>query len=136
MKVPDSFTRLSHVALVTGDIEASIRFYEGIVGLSASAIEPDPIRPGCRRTYLSDSRDQRIIELIDNPAVRHRTIPGNGAAHHVGFSVSPSEWVRISSRADEAGEQIRQNGSLLFLRDPDGIVLEIERDRSSDRDEQ
>jgi catechol 2,3-dioxygenase-like lactoylglutathione lyase family enzyme len=118
---------LNHVAVVSGNLEISLEFYRRLFELASDGIEPDPIRPGCRRSYLHNTAGNRIIELIEDPDIRHSAIAGKGSAHHIGFLADKARWSEIESRAKAGGHDVRNTGSILFLRDPDGVVIEVEQ---------
>lgn len=124
---PSTPIRLDHAAVMTTQLEAAIDFYAGILGLSLRIIEDDPIRKGLRRAMLIDHHGLDVIELIEMTEMAHPSIPGRGALHHLGFRLPQTDWHALRSRLDATGYPYQEIQHRLFLRDADGLVLEIEQ---------
>lgn len=120
--------QLDHASIMTTALEESISFYEDLIGLSLRVVEDDPIRDGRERAMLTDDRGRDVIELIEMAEMKHPSVPGRGAIHHLGFSFSPREWHSLRSRLDAADYPYEEVQGRLFVRDADGLVLEIERE--------
>lgn len=119
--------RLDHASIMTTDLEAAVSFYEKLIGLSLRIVEDDPVREGRERAMLTDAQDRDVVELIEMPEMEHPSVPGRGAIHHLGFSLSPREWHSLRSRLDAANHPYEEVKGRLFVRDADGLVLEIEK---------
>ena len=120
--------RLDHASVMTTDLDAAIDFYVDLIGLSLRTVEDDPIRDGRRRAMLTDAQDRDVIELIEMEEMQHPSVPGRGGIHHLGFSLSPREWLSLRSRLDAADHPYEEVKGRLFARDADGLVLEIEQE--------
>jgi glyoxylase I family protein len=120
--------RLDHASVMTTDLEAATDFYVDLLGLTLRTVEDDPVREGRKRAMLGDGRGHAVIELIEMPEMEHPSVPGRGAIHHVGFSLSDRDWHSLRSRLDAADYGYREVKNRLFVRDTDGLVLEIEKD--------
>lgn len=120
--------QLDHASVMTTALEESISFYEDLIGLSLRVVEDDPIRDGRERAMLTDDRGRDVIELIEMAEMQHPSVPGRGAIHHIGFSFSPREWHSLRSRLDAADYPYEEVQGRLFVRDTDGLVLEIEQE--------
>ncbi len=119
--------RLDHASVMTTDLEAATDFYVDLLGLNLRTVEDDPVRKGRRRAMLGDGGDRAVIELIEMPEMEHPSVPGRGAIHHIGFSLSDRDWHSLRSRLDAADYAYREVKGRLFVRDTDGLVLEIEK---------
>lgn len=119
--------RLDHASVMTTDLEAATDFYVDLLGLTLRTVEDDPVRKGRRRAMLGDGRDRAVIELIEMPEMEHPSVPGRGAIHHIGFHLSDRDWHSLRSRLDAADYAYREVKGRLFVRDTDGLVLEIEK---------
>jgi len=117
---------LSHAAIMTTRLDAAIDFYVGTLGLDLRAIEDDPIRKGRRRAMLTDCHGDDIVEIIEMPELAHPTIPGRGGIHHLGFRLPQRSWHALRARLDANGHTYQEVEGRLFVRDADGLVLEIE----------
>ena len=118
--------QLTHAAIMTTQLEASISFYRDILGLALRIEEEDPIRKGRQRAMLTDAHGNDIIELIEMPEWNHPHIPGKGSIHHVGFSLSIDQWQALRSRLDQLQYPYQEVGHRLFIRDADSLVIEVE----------
>lgn len=120
--------RLTHAAVMTKKIDQAIEFYTDVLGLSLKAIGDDPIRKGRRRAMLADREQREILEIIEMTELAHPSIPGRGGIHHIGFHLPKTEWHVLRSRLDAKGYGYEEIHGCLFVRDSDGLVLEIEQD--------
>ena len=123
-----SSLRLDHASVMTTQLDRAIDFYVDILGLSLRVVEDDPIRSGRRRAMLVDDEGHDVIEIIEMTDLVHPTIPGRGGIHHIGFRLPPREWHSLRSRLDASSYPYQETNGCLFLRDADGLVLEIEQD--------
>jgi catechol 2,3-dioxygenase-like lactoylglutathione lyase family enzyme len=49
-----------------------------------------------------------------------------GGLHHIAISVEPQRWEHLRTKLDEAGvEYMRESGTSIYFRDPDGARLEL-----------
>ena len=49
-----------------------------------------------------------------------------GGLHHIAISVEPETWERLRGRLDDAGvEYLRESGTSLYFRDPNGARFEL-----------
>jgi glyoxylase I family protein len=119
--------RLDHASVMTTDLEAATDFYVDLLGLTLRTVEDDPVRKGRKRALLGDGRGHAVIELIEMPEMEHPSVPGRGAIHHVGFCLPDRDWHSLRSRLDAADHAYREVKGRLFVRDTDGLVLEIEK---------
>ncbi len=120
--------RLDHASVMTTDLEAATNFYVDLLGLTLRTVEDDPVREGRERAMLGDGGGHPVIELIEMPEMEHPSVPGRGAIHHVGFRLSDRDWHSLRSRLDAADYSYREVKGRLFVRDTDGLVLEIEKE--------
>lgn len=118
---------LTHAAIMTTRLDASVEFYRDVLGLSLRVIEADPIRTGRRRAMMCDSNGRDILEIIEMSELSHPSIPGRGGIHHIGFTLSAREWHSLRSRMDAEGYSYQEVEDRLFVRDADGLTLEIEQ---------
>jgi glyoxylase I family protein len=118
--------QLDHAAIMTTQLDAAVDFYTRLIGLHLRVIEEDPIRKGRRRALLTDANGREVLELIEMPELSHPTIPGRGGIHHLGFRVPATDWHALRARLDAAGYPYQEVHQRLFVRDADGLVLEIE----------
>lgn len=117
--------RLDHAAIMTTHLDQAVSFYRDIIGLNLRIIEPDPIRQGRRRALMTDKGQGDVLELIEMKELEHPTIPGRGGLHHLGFRIPGDRWNALRSRLDARGYPYQEIQHCLFIRDADGLMLEI-----------
>lgn len=122
-----SSVQLNHASVMTTDLEEATSFYVDLLGLTLRTVEEDPIREGRQRAMLGDGTGHAVVELIEMPEMAHPSVPGRGAIHHIGFSLSPRDWHALRSRLDATEYSYQEVKGRLFVRDTDGLVLEIEK---------
>ena len=120
---------LDHAAIMTTRLDPAVRFYVDVLGLALRTIEDDPIREGRRRAMLVDRDGREVLEIIEMRELAHPTIPGRGGLHHLGFRLPQRAWHALRSRLDAAAYPYQDVEGRLFVRDQDGLVLEIEQAR-------
>lgn len=118
---------LTHAAIMTTRLDESVCFYRDILGLTVRCIEADPIRKGRRRAMMADPDGRDVLEIIEMTEMAHPTIPGRGGIHHIGFTLSAREWHSLRSRMDARRYGYQEIEGRLFVRDADGLTLEIEQ---------
>ncbi len=119
--------RLDHASVMTSDLDEAVSFYVDVIGLSLRTVEDDPVRDGRERAMLTDAQGGDVIELIEMEEMQHPSVPGRGGIHHLGFSLSPREWHSLRSRLDAADHSYEEVKGRIFVRDADGLVLEVEK---------
>lgn len=113
---------------MTTQLDRSIAFYRDILGLNVRGIEDDPVRRGRKRAILEDASGHDILEIIELAEMVHPSIPGRGGIHHIGFRLPREDWLALRSRMDARQYDYREVEGRIFVRDADGLVLEIEQD--------
>ncbi|MDX1430760.1 MAG: VOC family protein [Rhodothermales bacterium] len=117
---------LDHAAIMTADLDPAVNFYTSLLGLRVNIVVPDPIRKGRRRAMLFDSNGRDVLEIIEMKELRHRVVPGAGAVHHLGFRFPTKDWSALRDRLQAREYPYEEVAGRLFVRDVDGLVLEIE----------
>jgi len=99
---PSSARGIHHTALLSSDVERTIRFYQGVLEFPLT----------------------EIIENRDYQGSNHFFFDvGNG---NLAISVTREKWAALRANLDAAGvEYIEESGASLYFRDPDGARLEL-----------
>lgn len=118
--------RLDHASIMTAALDEAIDFYVDVLGLTLRVVEDDPIREDRRRAMLTDTDGQDILEIMEVTEMEHPTVPGRGGIHHLGFALPSNAWHALRSRLDAEAYPYQEQENRLFVRDADGLVLEIE----------
>ena len=115
-----------HTALISGDIERTIRFYQGVLEMPLTEMMENRDYAGSTHFFFDIGHGNTLaffdfpgLDLEDAKEVR-------GGLHHVAISVDPDRWERLVANLDAAGVEydIHSEVSAYFL-DPDGARMEI-----------
>lgn len=135
-----SISKLAHYSIRTTDLEASRRFYTGILDFRVGP-RPDFDFPGLWLYLGEDESEFGIVHIIgidpDNPeglasylGERPSAEPaGTGTVDHIAYLAT--NWAEMRSRCESAGQDfmIRVVPTLgllqVFLRDPSGVTIEL-----------
>jgi catechol 2,3-dioxygenase-like lactoylglutathione lyase family enzyme len=119
--------KIGHVVLNVSDLDAAVRFYEGVLGLSVSDRYPDTMVPG-GMVFLRCNTDHHGVALVGGARKLERS-----SLNHFAFEVgSLDEVFRARAWLREHGVPIHFEGRrragcqiAVEFRDPDGNNLEI-----------
>jgi catechol 2,3-dioxygenase-like lactoylglutathione lyase family enzyme len=119
---------LFHVAIKTGDLDATIKFYSDILGLE-QAPRPDFGFPGA---WLGVPGEAAIIHIYAGGPARDangRVPHGTGSLDHVSLTVSGWDecLARVKARGLDWRAQVIPSINLwqIFVFDPSGVMLEL-----------
>ena len=118
---------------ICADLDRTTAFYRDVLGLALAARGPQRRRP--RRAPLLVRRPGAtagIARLVPGvPGARARAASGAGSTHHFAFAVASADeldaWREyLRARGVECTDVFERGGlRSIYLRDPDGHVLEI-----------
>ena len=114
-----------HVALLSSDVERTIRFYQDIIGF--------PL------TELFENRDYRgsthfFFDIGNGNALAFFDFPGLGLGdyaevlgglHHLALSVAPDAWDEKKAALEAAGVETHIVETSMYFSDPDGARVEL-----------
>jgi catechol 2,3-dioxygenase-like lactoylglutathione lyase family enzyme len=115
-----------HVALVSGDVERTIDFYQGVLEFPLSEMFENRDFGGSTHFFF-DIGNGNALAFFDLPGLELGPYAEVlGGLHHLAISVEPARWVRLRANLDAAGVPYEHvDGSSLYFRDPDGARLEL-----------
>ncbi len=130
---PATFGRgIHHAALICSDPERTIEFYQGLLGFPLIELVENRDYPGSSHFFF-DLGNQTLLGFFDFPGLGLQPgVESIGAVQHIAIAVPPDRHEQLRQRLDEAG--VRYDGPArgipesLYLRDPDGIGIELLRD--------
>jgi glyoxalase family protein len=123
---------LHHISLVTSDQELNRRFYTEVLGLRRVKLTVNQDDPFHRHLFYADEKGTTgtAITFFEWPELP-RGYVGLGSPHHLSYSVGSVDalpkwavWLRIKG-VNVAGPFPRDARLSLYLRDPDGVLIEI-----------
>ena len=123
---PSTARGLHHMALLSSDVERTVRFYQNVLGFPLTDIFENRDYPGSNHFFF-DIGHGNLIAFFDFPDLGLGPYAEViGGLHHVAISMTPQEWERARVRLDEAGVPYQlESGTSIYFRDPDGARLEL-----------
>src|SRR3954447_2103043 len=121
-----------HITFVGSNREATIEFYEGVLGMPLVFEQPNLDVPEENHLYF-DAGDGRLITFFVRPTRTNDDTPnpeGIGNLHHLALNVSRATYTQVAQRLNERG--ISNTGNIdrgfmdsIYFRDPNGQLLEL-----------
>lgn len=124
---PPSVARgVHHVALLSSDVERTIRFYQDLLELPLTALFENRDYAGSTHFFF-DIGNGNHLAFFDFPGLDlgpHAEVLGG--FHHLALSVDRETWERIRAKLAGAGiDTVEASGSSLYLTGPDGERIEL-----------
>ena len=117
---------LHHTALVSSDVERTVRFYQDLLGFPLTELIENRDYPGSSHFFF-DIGNSNLLAFFDFPGLDVGPYAEVlGGLHHLAISVEPSRWEAIVARLDEAGvEHVVHSEVSVYFTDPDGARIEL-----------
>ena len=117
---------IHHTALVSSDVERTIMFYQGVLEFPLTEIFENRDYKGSNHFFF-DVGNGNLLAFFDFPGLDIGPYAEVlGGLHHIAISVTREKWEYPRGRLDAAGiPYLEESGSSLYLRDPDGVRLEL-----------
>jgi catechol 2,3-dioxygenase-like lactoylglutathione lyase family enzyme len=124
---PESTARgLHHTALISSDVETTVRFYQDVLGFPLTELIDNRDYPGSSHFFF-DIGHGNLLAFFDFPGLDIGPYAEVlGGLHHCAISVEPSRWEALVGRLEAAGvEHVVHSGVSVYFRDPDGARIEL-----------
>jgi catechol 2,3-dioxygenase-like lactoylglutathione lyase family enzyme len=117
---------LHHTALISRDVERTIRFYQDVLGFPLTELIENRDYPGSSHFFF-DIGNGNLLAFFDFPGLDVGPYAEVlGGLHHLAISVEPGRWDRLVARLEEAGvDHEVHSGVSVYFRDPDGARIEL-----------
>ncbi|SDO18230.1 Catechol 2,3-dioxygenase [Klenkia soli] len=117
---------LHHTALISSDVEATIAFYQGVLGFPLTELIDNRDYPGSSHFFF-DIGNSNLLAFFDFPGLDVGPYAEVlGGLHHVAISVEPARWEALVEKLTSAGvEHVVHSGVSVYFRDPDGARIEL-----------
>ena len=120
---------IHHAALICSDVERTIEFYQGLLGFPLVELVENRDYAGSSHLFF-DVGNKTLLGFFDFPELGlEQGVESIGAVQHVAISLPQDRWDEVRARLDEAGVAYvgpdRGIPESMYLRDPDGIGLEM-----------
>lgn len=117
---------LHHAALISSDVERTVRFYDGLLELPLVDMFENRDYPGSTHFFF-DIGNGNTIAFFDLPGLDlgpYQEVLGG--LHHLAISVEPEQWSRLRGKLDDAGvDYLLESEVSIYFTDPDGARLEL-----------
>jgi catechol 2,3-dioxygenase-like lactoylglutathione lyase family enzyme len=117
---------LHHVALISSDVERTVRFYQDILEFPLTELIENRDYAGSSHFFF-DIGNGNLLAFFDFPGLEVGPYAEVlGGLHHVAISVEPQRWAQLVANLDRAGiEHVVHSEVSVYFRDPDGARLEL-----------
>jgi catechol 2,3-dioxygenase-like lactoylglutathione lyase family enzyme len=117
---------LHHTALISGDVERTVRFYQDVLGFPLTELIENRDYPGSSHFFF-DIGNGNLLAFFDFPGLDVGPYAEVlGGLHHMAISVDPEHWSVLVERLTDAGVAHEvHSGVSVYFRDPDGARIEL-----------
>ncbi len=117
---------LHHTALISSDVETTVRFYQDVLGFPLTELIDNRDYPGSSHFFF-DIGNGNLLAFFDFPGLEVGPYAEVlGGLHHCAISVDPVGWEALVARLEQAGvEHEVHSGVSVYFRDPDGARIEL-----------
>ena len=117
---------IHHAALLSSNVEETIRFYQDILEFPLLDIFENRDYPGSNHFFF-DLGHGNALAFFDFPGLDLGDYAEVlGGLHHVAISVEPDRWRHLRGKLDEAGVDYAIHSEVsMYFRDPDGARIEL-----------
>ena len=123
---PSSARGLHHTALISSDVERTVRFYQDLLGFPLTELIDNRDYPGSTHFFF-DIGNGNLLAFFDFPGLDVGPYAEVlGGLHHLAISMEPERWQEIVDRFEDAGvDHVIHSGVSVYFRDPDGARIEL-----------
>ena len=127
---------IHHITLISANLDRSTAFYRDLLGLRLVEAGTNQDDPNARHFWFGDADGApgSLVSLFEYPHMERGSV-GVGSTHHFAFRVSGEDeleaWQRyLTSRGVPCTDVLdRERFKSIYLRDPDGHIVEIATDQ-------
>jgi catechol 2,3-dioxygenase-like lactoylglutathione lyase family enzyme len=118
-----------HLALLSSDVEATIRFYQDVLEFPLTELFENRDYQGSTHFFF-DIGHGNLLAFFDFPGLDLGPYAEVlGGSHHLAISVTPDRWEHLRGNLAAAGVATEEmSGSSLYFTGPDGERLELIKD--------
>ncbi len=125
-RAPSTARGLHHTALLSSDVEQTVRFYQGVLGFPLIEVFENRDYPGSTHFFFDIGNDNTLA-FFDFPGLDlgpYQEVLGG--LHHVAISVEPETWKQLKDRLDAEGvDYLLESEVSVYFTDPDGARIEL-----------
>jgi glyoxylase I family protein len=130
---PTTARGIHHAALICRDVEATIRFYQELLGFPLVELVENRDYAGSSHFFF-DVGNRTLLGFFDFPGHDHPDFQETiGGVQHIALSVGAEQFDAAKERFDAAGVEYvgpdRGVEDSLYVRDPNGVGIELYREQ-------
>jgi catechol 2,3-dioxygenase-like lactoylglutathione lyase family enzyme len=117
---------LHHTALISSDVERTVRFYQDVLGFPLTELIENRDYPGSSHFFF-DIGNGNLLAFFDFPGLDVGPYAEVlGGLHHMAISMDPARWQQVVDRFNEAGiDHVIHSEVSIYFTDPDGARIEL-----------
>ena len=117
---------LHHTALISSDVERTVRFYQDVLEFPLTELIENRDYAGSSHFFF-DIGNGNLLAFFDFPGLDVGPYAEVlGGLHHMAISVDPAKWEHLVGKLEAAGvEHEVHSGVSVYFRDPDGARIEL-----------
>jgi catechol 2,3-dioxygenase-like lactoylglutathione lyase family enzyme len=123
---PSSARGLHHAALLSSDVERTVRFYQELLEFPLTDLFENRDYQGSTHFFF-DIGNGNALAFFDFPGLDlgpYQEVLGG--LHHVAISVTPDRWEHLRAKLDAAGvDYLLESEVSIYFTDPDGARVEL-----------
>lgn len=125
-RTPSTARGIHHVALLSSDVETTVRFYDGVLGFPLVEVLENRDYKGSTHFFF-DLGQGNLLAFFDFPGLGLTNYAEVlGGLHHIAISVSPHKWDAAKARLEKAGISYAVHSEVsMYFTDPDGARVEL-----------
>ncbi len=116
---------VNHIAVISSDVEASVRFYREVLGMPLVSVDANRDLPESTHVNVDLGGGTRL-SIFDFPHLGGRkAVEGAGGLMHIALSLPRERLESIRETIESQGVPMQRIGDSFYLRDPDGLTVEL-----------
>ncbi len=115
-----------HIALLSSNVERTIRFYQDILGFPLTDIFENRDYAGSNHFFFDIGHGNLLafFDFPDLPLGPYAEVLGG--LHHIAISIERDQWDAARDRLKQSGVPVHEeSGTSIYFPDPDGARLEL-----------
>jgi catechol 2,3-dioxygenase-like lactoylglutathione lyase family enzyme len=128
-RAPSSARGVHHLALLSSDVETTIRFYQDVLEFPLTELFENSDYQGSTHFFF-DIGHGNLLAFFDFPGLDLGPYAEVlGGLHHLAISVTPEKWEHLRTKLVGAATPFEEmSGSSIYFAGPDGERLELIKD--------